>query len=51
MYPPEKVQLTVLIANRFLTHCSFFICPGSTCCTTGDEGQNFVAGSLNDSGN
>lgn len=48
VYPPEKVQLAVLIANRFLTHCYFFICPGSTWCTTGDVGQNFVARILNE---
>lgn len=51
VYPPEKVQLAVLIANRFLTYCYFFICPGSTCCTAGDVGQNFVARSLNGSSN
>lgn len=50
VYPPEEVQLAMLIANRFLTQL-FLHLPRKYGCTTGDVGQNFVARHPNDHGN
>lgn len=50
MYPPEEVQLAMLIANRFLTQLLLHL-PRKYGCTTGDVGQNFVARRPNDHGN